>query len=113
MPAHHATQNPVLLLPIGERSGGRAPGCACRLAQLRMRRIMSLVTIARSRFCFALFVSLLFASSLKAEEKTLRINIPKRTKPTPVQTFYRDGVKAIEKHDYAKAKKLFYKAYLL
>jgi Flp pilus assembly protein TadD len=52
-------------------------------------------------------------SLLHAEEKTLRISIPKRSKPTPVQTFNRDGVKAVEKHDYDKAKKLFYKAYLL
>src|SRR5881275_1065441 len=56
---------------------------------------------------------LLLASLLHAEEKTLRISIPKRSKPTPVQALNRDGVKAVEKHDYAKAKKLFYKAYLL
>jgi Flp pilus assembly protein TadD len=67
----------------------------------------------RSRIFLALFSSLLVATLLHAEEKTLRISIPKRTKPTPVQAFNRDGVKAIEKHDYEKAKKLFYKAYLL
>jgi Flp pilus assembly protein TadD len=67
----------------------------------------------RSRIFLALFSSLLLATLLHAEEKTLRINIPKRTKPTPVQAFNRDGVKAIEKHEYEKAKKLFYKAYLL
>jgi Flp pilus assembly protein TadD len=43
----------------------------------------------------------------------LRINLPKRSKPTPVQQLNRDGVKAVEKHDYNRAKKLFYKAYLL
>lgn len=43
----------------------------------------------------------------------LRINLPKRSKPTPVQELNRDGVKAVEKHDYERAKKLFYKAYLL
>ena len=43
----------------------------------------------------------------------LRIPIPKRSKPTPVQQLNRDGVKAVEAHDYDKAKKLFYKAYLL
>ncbi len=48
-----------------------------------------------------------------AYAKDLRITIPKRTKPTPVQALNRDGVKAVEKHDYEKAKKLFYKAYLL
>ena len=43
----------------------------------------------------------------------LHIKIPKRTKPTPVQQYNRDGVKAIEKRDFKKAKQLFYKAYLL
>jgi len=48
-----------------------------------------------------------------AEEKSLRLKFPKRTKPTPVQQLNRDGVKAIKKHEYDKAKKLFYRAYLL
>ena len=74
---------------------------------------MTLVKIVRSRVVLAVLSSLLLASLAHAEEKTLRITIPKRTKPTPVQGFNRDGVKAVEKHDYAKAKKLFYKAYLL
>jgi len=43
----------------------------------------------------------------------LHIKIPKRSKPTPVQQYNRDGVKAIEKRDFRKAKQLFYKAYLL
>src|SRR3954470_17816492 len=43
----------------------------------------------------------------------LHIKLPKRTKPTPVQQYNRDGVKAIEKRDFKKAKQLFYKAYLL
>ena len=74
---------------------------------------MTLAAMIRSRFCLILFSSLLLATLLHAEEKALRISIPKRTKPTPVQAFNRDGVKAVEKHDYEKAKKLFYKAYLL
>ncbi len=74
---------------------------------------MTLATIIRSRLLLTLFSSLLLATLLHAEEKTLRISIPKHTKPTPVQAFNRDGVKAVEKHDYEKAKKLFYKAYLL
>jgi Flp pilus assembly protein TadD len=48
-----------------------------------------------------------------AEGQDIRIRLPKRSKPTPVQKLNRDGVKAIEKHDYAKAKRLFYQAYLL
>lgn len=43
----------------------------------------------------------------------LRIKIPKRSKPTPVQKLNQDGVKAVQKHDYEKAKRLFYKAYLV
>lgn len=58
-------------------------------------------------FLIALFISLpLFAQEL-------RIPIPKRSHPTPVQALNRDGVKLVEKHEYDKAKKLFYKAYLL
>lgn len=68
---------------------------------------------SRSLILQIAFFTLLFVSFLHAEEKTLRISIPKRSKPTPVQALNRDGVKAVEKHDYAKAKKLFYKAYLL
>jgi len=74
---------------------------------------MILVKSPRSRISLITVLTLLVASFLHAEEKTLRINIPKRSKPTPVQTLNRDGVRAVEKHDYAKAKQLFYKAYLL
>lgn len=52
-------------------------------------------------------------STCVAKDKQIRIPIPKRSKPTPVQALNRDGVKALEKHDYDKAKKLFYQAYLL
>lgn len=74
---------------------------------------MILVKSPRSLILQMAFFTLLFVSFLHAEEKTLRISIPKHSKPTPVQALNRDGVKAVEKHDYAKAKKLFYKAYLL
>jgi len=74
---------------------------------------MILVKSPRTRISLIAVSTLLVASFLHAEEKTLRINIPKRSKPTPVQALNRDGVKAVEKHDYAKAKQLFYKAYLL
>src|SRR5258708_264573 len=42
----------------------------------------------------------------------LRISLPKRSKPTPVQRLNRDGVEAIRKHQYEKAKTLFYRAYI-
>jgi len=43
----------------------------------------------------------------------LRITLPKRSKPTPVQQLNREGVAAIEKHHFDKARTLFYKAYLI
>lgn len=48
-----------------------------------------------------------------AAAKDVRISVPKRTKPTPVQKLNQEGVKAVDKHDYKKAKALFYKAYLI
>lgn len=74
---------------------------------------MALVQSVRVQIVISFLALLIFATFLHGEEKTLRLSIPKRSKPTPVQTLNRDGVKAIEKHDYDKAKKLFYKAYLL
>ena len=59
----------------------------------------------------ALFALCLSASTLFAGD--LRIPLPKKSKYTPVQQLNRDGVNAVEHHDYAKAKKLFYKAYLI
>jgi Flp pilus assembly protein TadD len=56
--------------------------------------------------------AMLFGTSL-VHAGELRINLPKKSKPTPVQQLNRDGVKAVEKHEYDRAKKLFYKAYLL
>ena len=63
---------------------------------------------------FHLFLVLLIVASFTpAWAGDLRITLPKRTKPTPVQQLNRDGVKAVEKHKLDKAEKLFYKAYLL
>jgi tetratricopeptide (TPR) repeat protein len=56
---------------------------------------------------------LLFLMPAAAEDKGIQLNLPKKSKPTPVQKLNRDGVKAIEHHDYDRARKLFYKAYLL
>ena len=57
--------------------------------------------------------SLALAVSLPLAAQDIRIKLPKRSHPTPVQALNQDGVKAVEKHNYEKAKKLFYKAYLL
>jgi Flp pilus assembly protein TadD len=67
----------------------------------------------KSRSLVVISVFLLGLAAGTARAGDLRITLPKRSKPTPVQQLNRDGVKAIEKHDYDKAKKLFYKAYLL
>lgn len=42
----------------------------------------------------------------------IRIHIPRRSELTPVQRLNREGVEAIRKHNYSKAERLFYKAYL-
>src|SRR5579871_3720845 len=42
----------------------------------------------------------------------IKINIPRRSKLTPVQRLNREGVEAVKKHKYSKAEQLFYKAYL-
>ncbi len=42
----------------------------------------------------------------------LRINFPRRSRLTPVQRLNREGVEAVKKHQYQKAKELFYEAYL-
>jgi Flp pilus assembly protein TadD len=51
--------------------------------------------------------------AVSASAGDVRISIPKRTKPTPVQKLNQEGVKAVEKRQYKKAKALFYKAYLI
>lgn len=43
----------------------------------------------------------------------IRISIPRGSHLTPVQRLNRNGVKAIRAHDYEKAEKIFYRAYLL
>ncbi|HEY6352794.1 MAG TPA: tetratricopeptide repeat protein [Candidatus Angelobacter sp.] len=62
---------------------------------------------------FTFFFCLLLVRTLSAEDRTLRIPLPKKSKYTPVQQLNRDGVQALKKHDVNKAKRLFYKAYLI
>lgn len=59
---------------------------------------------------FLLIVAIHFSA---AEDKAIRIPLPKKSKYTPIQQLNRDGVQALKKHDIDKAKKLFYKAYLI
>lgn len=58
-----------------------------------------------------LVLCLLSFSGLQAQE--LRIPLPKKSKFTPVQQLNRDGVDALKKQNIEKAKRLFYKAYLI
>ncbi len=53
----------------------------------------------------------LLATAGRAQE--LRIPLHKKSKYTPVQQLNRDGVTALQKHQIDKAKKLFYRAYLI
>ena len=52
-------------------------------------------------------------AAVSAPAQQLRIPLPKKSKFTPVQQLNRDGVAALKKHDISKAKRLFYKAYLI
>lgn len=56
---------------------------------------------------------LLMSGGVAAQAQQLRIPLPKKSKFTPVQQLNRDGVAALKKHDISKAKRLFYKAYLI
>jgi Flp pilus assembly protein TadD len=51
-------------------------------------------------------------NSQEAMAGDLRINIPKRSQLTPVQRLNREGVEAVRKHQFDRARDLFYKAYL-
>ncbi len=54
---------------------------------------------------------LLFVPIARAGD--LHLKFPKRTKPTPVQQLNQEGVRALEKNDIARARRAFYRAYLL
>lgn len=71
----------------------------------------------RSPFASVLAPSVLALSMMccgfPAQAQQVRIPLPKKSKFTPVQQLNRDGVAALKKHDIGKAKRLFYKAYLI
>src|SRR5258708_11341089 len=60
----------------------------------------------------SLFVVISFGPTASAGDMELRIKLPKRSSLTPVQRLNREGVEAIKKNHFDKAKALFYKAYL-
>lgn len=59
------------------------------------------------------FAALVLSLLSVAYAADLKITLPKHSKLTPVQALNREGVKEVEKHHVEKAKRLFYKAYLL
>jgi Flp pilus assembly protein TadD len=67
---------------------------------------------ATTRFASTILLALILASP-SAQAGDIHLKLPKRTKPTPVQQLNQQGVKALAKHDMSRAKRAFYKAYLL
>jgi len=67
-----------------------------------------------SRFKLMIALALLaaFVAGEAAWAGDLHITIPRRSELTPVQKLNREGVEAVQKHDYEKAEAIFYKAYL-
>jgi Flp pilus assembly protein TadD len=68
------------------------------------------VKIRPSHLAIALIFSFV---SLAASAQTLRIPIPKRSHPTPVQKLNQAGVKDLNKNKVEAAQKEFFKAYLI
>ena len=68
--------------------------------------------LAPSVLALSLGLSLM-TGGVAAQAQQLRLPLPKKSKYTPVQQLNRDGVAALKKHDISKAKRLFYKAYLI
>jgi len=69
---------------------------------LPLRRIFELVVIS----------ALIVCSAVTAWAGDLRITIPRHSQLTPVQRLNREGVEAVNKQQYEKARELFFKAYL-
>jgi Flp pilus assembly protein TadD len=68
--------------------------------------------VNRLQLIAALGVIVCAAVPLAQAARDLHISIPLRSKLTPVQRLNREGVEAVQKHQYDKAEALFYKAYL-
>jgi len=60
----------------------------------------------------SIFLGLALTGS-QCNAQNLRIPLPKKSKYTPVQQLNRDGVQALQKHQMDRAKRLFYRAYLI
>ena len=67
----------------------------------------------RKLWTAAIALALALGLGSQARAGDLRITLPKRSNPTPVQRLNQKGVEAVRGHNYAKAEAFFYKAYLL
>src|SRR6266851_5340690 len=68
--------------------------------------------LLHSKFLVSMFLGFALAGS-QCTAQTLRVPLPKKSKYTPVQQLNRDGVQALQRHQMDKAKRLFYRAYLI
>ena len=68
------------------------------------------VSDAGKRLLFTAALVASFSPLLRAGD--IKITIPKRSELTPVQRLNREGVEAVNKRHFNKARELFYKAYL-
>jgi Flp pilus assembly protein TadD len=69
--------------------------------------------MSRRIFHLIFLANLAIGCALQTWAGDLRITLPKRTKPTPVQALNQEGVSEVRKHHLEKAEKLFYRAYLI
>jgi Flp pilus assembly protein TadD len=69
------------------------------------------MSLTRHHFISAIGLALCIAAPA-CHAGDIRITIPRRSELTPVQKLNRDGVEAVQKHNFDKAEALFYKAYL-
>jgi Flp pilus assembly protein TadD len=69
------------------------------------------MSLARSLHLSSIILSAALCAPLAAQQ--FKISLPKPSRVTPVQKLNQEGVKAVTKNDFEKAKKLFYRAYLL
>jgi Flp pilus assembly protein TadD len=60
-----------------------------------------------------LFAILMVPLSANAEDAHIRIPLPGRGRPTPVQKLNQDAVAELRKHNFQKARSLLYRAYLI
>lgn len=71
-----------------------------------------MTSLRKRMFCWLVAALLGVCLAHSARAGDLKITLPKRSRLTPVQRLNREGVEAIQKHRYEKAKALFYEAYL-